>query len=539
MAQLAEPVEQVLADLPAKFRGPGGAVAVVKDGELLGEKVWGFADLRKGIPMGNDTVIPICSISKQMTCGLLTDLQLNPTPAMAARSEPAAEQLANELAKVLPKEMTQDTGVTLQLLCNNQSGLRDYWALTVLWGAEPEMPFSIERHGPQMLQRLKSFQFEPGTQYSYANTNFYILSRVMENVTGQTLSDLLNERIFAPAGMKTAFLCADTSKHPPPCVGYEGTETLGFYPGDNRIEWAGDAGIVASLSDMVAYEKYVDKNRENDQNWYGLNSKKQQFKDGSPSDYGYGLSQHTIGDVTLVGHGGALRGYRLTRIYVPRARLSVVALLNEEHAKAGTVCDHVVERLLGVQAVKFSGVEPASAFIGTYLDPESDLAVTIGKGEAEGKLAFGYYRSAVDITPVEANKAVSIDVTALLDGDVLNITVPKDNRKFRAHRVPVAKPNAKYSDLHGKFECAEIDSVFHCSGTDGMLYGSFDGFLGKGPIHLIRPLAEDVFALACPRAMDSSPPGDWTVVARRDDSGRIVRVTIGCWLARKLEYIRV
>ena len=539
MAQIAEPIEQILSDLPAKCRGPGGAIAVVKDGELLGEKVWGFADLQHGIPMGNDTVIPICSISKQMTCGLLTDLQLNPTPAMTARSESAEQQLADELAKVLPKEMTQDTGVTLELLCNNQSGMRDYWALTVLWGARPETPFSIQHHGPQMLQRLKSFQFEPGTQYSYANTNFYVLGRIMENVTGQALSSLLDERIFAPAGMKTASLCADTSKHPSPCVGHEGNEKDGFYPGDNRIEWAGDAGIVASLSDMVAYEKFIDRNRDNTQNWYGLNCKKQQFKDGASSDYGYGLSQHSVGGVTLVGHGGALRGYRLNRIYAPEARVSVVALLNEEHAKVGTVCDHILERLLGVQDAKFKAVEPNPAFIGTYLDPESDLAVTIGKGEAEGKLSFSYHRAAVDITPVEVNKAVSNDVIAVLDRDVLELTLPKDNRKFRAERVPAAKPRANYSGLHGNFKCAEIDSIFHCSGTDGMLYGSFDGFFGKGPIHLMRPLAEDVFALACPRAMDSSPPGDWSVVARRDASGKIIGVTVGCWLARKLDFVRI
>lgn len=539
MVQIAEPIEQILADLPARYRGPGGAIAVVKDGELLGEKVWGFADLQEGIPMGNDTVIPICSISKQMTCGLLTDLELNPTPAMAARGESAAQQLADELAKVLPKEMIQDTGVTLQLLCNNQSGIRDYWALTVLWGARPETPFSIERHGPQMLQRLKSFQFAPGTQYSYANTNFYVLGRVMENVTGQTLSNLLSERIFTPAGMKSAFLCADTHTHPGPCVGHEGTEKDGYYPGDNRIEWAGDAGIVASLSDMVAYEKFVDSNRDNDKNWYGLNCKKQQFKDGAASDYGYGLSQHTVGDVTVVGHGGALRGYRLNRIYAPEARVSVVALLNEEHAKAGTVCDYIMERLLGVEDPKFTAVEPSPSFIGTYLDPESDLAVTIGKGEAAGKLSFGYHRSAVDITPVEANKAVSKDVTVTLDGDVIEVTLPKDNRKFRAHRVAVTKPRADFSDLHGSFRCEEIDAAFHCSGTDGMLYGSFDGFLGKGPIHLMRPLAQDVYALVCPRAMDSSPPGDWTVVARRDESGKISGVTVGCWLARKLEFARI
>ncbi|EGX95206.1 Beta-lactamase-type transpeptidase fold domain containing protein [Cordyceps militaris CM01] len=537
MAPTAEPIEQILAELPAKYRGPGGAVAVVQDGQLVGQKVWGFADLQEGVPMTSDTVIPICSISKQMTCGLLTDLQLRPTPAMAARSAPAAQQLADAVAAVLP--LVRDTGLTLDLLCNNQSGLRDYWALTVLWGARPETPFSIERHGPQMLQRLGALHFAPGTQYSYANTNFYVIARAVEAVTGQPLAELLRERIFAPAGMKTAFLCADTATHPGPCVGHEGNEKDGFYPGDNRIEWAGDAGIVASLTDMVAYEQFVDAHRDDAESWYGRNSTRQQFRDGAPSDYGFGLSRHLVGDVELVGHGGALRGYRLTRVYATAARTSVVALLNEEHAKAGGLCDYVIERLLGAAAVPVSAVEPSAGFLGTYLDPESDLAVTVGKGEAAGKLSFLYHRSAVDLTPVAANKAVSKDVTAVLDGDVLEVTIPADNRTFRAHRVPVAPPRGNYAALHGRFRCAEVDSEFSCSGTDGMLYGSFDGFLGKGPVHLVRPLAVDVFALACPRAMDSSPPGDWTVVARRGAGGEIDRVTIGCWLARKLEFVRV
>ncbi|KAJ2979401.1 hypothetical protein NQ176_g3271 [Zarea fungicola] len=538
MVQIAEPIEQILADLPAKYRGPGGAVAVVKDGELLGEKVWGFADLHLGIPMGNDTVLPICSISKQMTCGLLTDLELNPTPAMVARGEDASKQFADQLSKVLGKELVEGNGLTLQLLCNNQSGLRDYWALTVLWGARPETPFSIEKHGPQMLQRLKSFHFEPGTQYSYANTNFYVVARVIEQVTGQKLADLLRERIFEPACMKSAFLCADTSTHPGPCIGYEGTEKDGFYPGDNRIEWAGDAGIVASLSDMISYEKFVDSNRDNAKSWYHANSQRQHFKDGAASDYGYGLSQHKLGNVTVIGHGGALRGYRLNRIYAPESRISVVALLNEEHATAGKICDYVTERLLAIPATKYAQVEANPAWIGTYLDPESHLALTISE-EKEGKLSFGYHRAAETLTPIEANRAVSRDVTATLDGDVIQVTLPTDNRKIRANRVPATKQRPDFSDFHGEYRCAEIDSVFHCSGTDGMLYGSFDGFIGKGPIHLIRPLAEDVYALACPRAMDSSPPGDWTIVAHRDANGQVTSVSIGCWLARKLEFVKV
>ena len=72
------------------------------------------------------------------------------------------------------------------------------------------------------------------------------------------------------------------------------------------------------------------------------------------------------------------------------------------------------------------------------------------------------------------------------------------------------------------------------------MYGVFDGFMGKGPVHLMRQLGADVWILACPRGIDSQPPGDWTLVFRRDEgTGKVTRVTVGCWLTRKVDYQRV
>jgi D-aminopeptidase len=45
--------------------------------------------------------------------------------------------------------------------------------------------------------------------------------------------------------------------------------------------------------------------------------------------------------------------------------------------------------------------------------------------------------------------------------------------------------------------------------------------------------------LPCPRALDHTPPGDWTLSFRRDGSGRANGVEVGCWLARRLPYTRI
>lgn len=537
MTAIAASISEILADVPSRFRGPGGAVAVLKDGELVGQQLWGYADLYRRIPMAPDTLLPICSITKQMLCGLFTDLERNPTPVMSARREEPAKQLSDQLSQLLNPNLLQDTGLTIRHLCNNQSGIRDYWSLTVLWGAKPEGHFSLADHGPKMLALLKSFHFQPGTEYSYANTNFFIIARCIEQVTGQPLTELLAQRIFAPAGMKTARLCAHTAEHPPPCVGYEGDETSGLYPGVNCIEWAGDAGIVASLADLIAYEQFMVLSGDDSQSWYGINSEQQKYDDGTPADYGFGLARKVVGGVLTVRHAGALRGYRLSRSYSPEPRVSIIVLLNQEHCDAAGVSDYILKRVMGVSEAKNEVVNPGPDWTGIYLDSDTGLAITVSQGGA-GELLVMYYHEPEKLRVVEAYRAQSDCMVATLDGTALHLQVSQDNRTIHAQRVASVKPTSKSSELQGDYQCVEIDSVFHCSGSGEMLYGMFDGFLGQGPVHMMRSLGDDLWALECPRAMDSPPPGDWTIIVRRNDNGKVAGVTIGCWLARRLEFIK-
>jgi len=73
----------------------------------------------------------------------------------------------------------------------------------------------------------------------------------------------------------------------------------------------------------------------------------------------------------------------------------------------------------------------------------------------------------------------------------------------------------------------------------GVLYGGFSGFLGLSRMELLEPIGADLWALPCPRALDHTPPGDWTLVFQRDGAGRVETVVVGCWLARGLVYRRV
>ncbi|KAF2155477.1 beta-lactamase/transpeptidase-like protein [Myriangium duriaei CBS 260.36] len=529
MAFSSQSLKQAVADVPARYKCPGGAVAVLKDGKVVETHTWGFADLEEKAPMTPGTLLPICSISKQMLCATILG---------RAQSEPDfLDRMQKELEALLP-DMTKNGNLTVHHLWNMQSGIRDYWALTVLWGAKVGQKFSIKGDGPQAMARLGKLHFEPGSEYSYSNVNFYILERCLEKVSGSTFQQLSKEHLFQPAGMHTAAVRPDTAKFPSPIVGYEGTPELGFYPAPNAIEWSGDAGIVASLNDMIAYEQWLERNYADSSSVYRAMIKPQEFSNGKPAPYGHGLARTDADGVVAYRHGGALRGFDLQRLHVPQQNLSVVVLRNMTGKDSSAAADYIVSKALSVEETSRPVVEAASGWNNTFLDDDTHLKIEISLGEP-GKLKLvyaGIYPETITLTsPTEAESPGTV---ARLVGEKLIVDRVHENRRLSATLIPTCTSGVAEKGLSGVYHCQDVDSTLRITGENGMLYGSFEGFLGHGSAHLLRHIGESVWAIYCPRALDASPPGDWTLVLRRDSTGVVKELIVGCWLARNLEYKR-
>lgn len=526
------------------YPGPGGAIGIVKDGVPLAQRAWGFADLNQRIPMTRETMFPICSITKQMVCAVLQTLRDNHTPTMPM-DEFVDDQLEANLQKLLTRKFCEDNKLSVQLLCDNQSGIRDYWATNTLLGAKPEDRFSLEDDARAMIYRARSLHFRPGTEFSYSNTNFHILARVVEMTSGQSLSRLLRERVFAPAGMTTAVLCPSTEHQPGPCVGYEGGLKEGYFPARNRIEWSGDAGIVASLKDMVAYELHLQWIMQDSKSWYHKHLKHGTFSDGTKSFYSNGLFFDEMDGAALIGHGGALRGYRISRFHMPSQHLSVVVMLNHE-ADADSVAKLVLRELLAISKVSTHIPAPihswhfevAGEWTGNFLDLDTMLSIRT-KVTGEKTVSILYSGETEEIKLYESRKGISQDIRAEIEGDVLRIHRLKDNRTLEGTRLHPSQASRREPTIPGNYECAELESRFTCFGQGEVLYGAFEGPLGRGPASPMTYLGSNVWSLACARGQDADPPGDWTLVFDRVDSQMgISGVTIGCWLARKFGYIK-
>jgi D-aminopeptidase len=513
----AKRLDRLIEILPTRYPGPGGACAVLRNGETLIRHAWGWANAERRIPFTPRTLFRMCSITKQFTCGLVLDTFADPS------------ELAQDIRNRLPLLGAAAPGALD--LCHNQSGLRDYWAVAMLHGAPAESPFG-DPEADRLISATRSLQFAPGTRYSYCNQNFRILSDVLQDRTGRGFGELLRTRIFDRAGMDSAFLAADTRAMPDGTEGYEGTTATGFRAAENRILWTGDAGLGASLDDMIAWERHIDATRDDKQSLYRRLSAPVTFTDGNPAAYGFGLSRRSELGRLVTGHGGALRGWRSHRMYVPSERISVVVLFNHL-ADAHEAAADVIAAVLDEERPHPPASLPPD-WLDAYLDPETALAARI-ECTAEGRIRLRYGHSPEFLDMRDDGTAGSDGTRLRLADGGLRMDRIAENQSSTLH--PITSEAAM--DITGFYHCTELGTQLEVANAGGTLYGAFAGTLGQGRMELLEPVGGDVWALPCPRALDHTPPGDWTLSFDRDKSGQINGAAVGCWLARGLRYDRL
>nr|WP_298096027.1 D-aminopeptidase [uncultured Shinella sp.] len=508
-------LDRALNRLPLRFRGPGGVAGIVKDGKVVARRAWGFADMYRRLPMTAQTRLPICSISKQFTCALLLD----------QFGDPAA--LDDKVRDYLPDY--RDRLPTIAELCHNQSGLRDYWALTVLHGAYPETEFRREDALP-LIASAKTGHFPAGAHYSYSNGNFRILGELIERGTGRAYADLLRERLFAPAGMSTAVLSANTRVPVDGVVGYEGNDDTGFLPADNGIYWFGDAGIAASLDDMLAWECHIDATRDAPDGLYNRLSAPAFYADGTPATYAYGLRRDVYNGLEFTGHGGGLRGFSSYRMHVAAERLSVVVMFNHGasgFAAAAALADAALGRENRTETI------PSTDWDGLWLDEAQGLIVRTSADAGGVKLWYGPSSALATVTADGVARGQGFSLRRE-DGHLV-MERQSENLTVTARRLePVEWVDA--TPIAGRYRSDELDAFMEIEVRDGAAFAVFEGLYGKGPMERMYALAQDVFVITSRRALDAAAPGDWTVLIQRDSGGAVTGLVVGCWLARGIVY---
>ncbi len=307
--------------------------------------------------------------------------------------------------------------------------------------------------------------------------------------------------------------------------GYEGSASTGFRPAVNRILWTGDAGIGASLDDMIAWERFINASRDDANALPTRLAAPVHFANGAPASYGFGLGRRPELGRAAIGHGGALRGWRSYLVYFPAERLSVVVFFNHLSDAHGAALD-LARAVLGT-ARPTPEPGPAPAWLGAYMDLETGLSVRLdAAGGGQIRLRYGHSAELLDVKP---DGSAANEMTTLR---------PTENGIFMArpseNHAALLTPCTPHTggDIAGIYFCEELQAELTIAGAGQTYYGAFSGFLGPGRMELLEPVAADIWSLPCLRALDHTPPGDWTLRFVRNAAGQVERVQFGCWLAR-------
>src|SRR4051794_19722307 len=162
--------------------------------------------------------------------------------------------------------------------------------------------------------------------------------------------------------------------------------------------------------------------------------------------------------------------------------------------------------------------EQLPEWTGAYIEPETGLAARIDAA-GRGRIRLRYAQHAELLELNEDGSAGPAGLQLRMTEAGLAMDRLDENQRTTLIRLE----GTPAPDIAGHYRCGELDAALDVVGAGGALYGAFSGFLGPGRMEQLEPIGLDVWALPCPRALDHTPPGDWTLAFRRE-GGAVVEV---------------
>jgi D-alanyl-D-alanine carboxypeptidase len=331
-------LEPLIAEKLKDNAVPGAVVLVDKGGDGQWLQSFGTATVGSGVPVRPGDYFRVGSITKTMTATVILQL--------VQEGRIKVDDPVSRYYSGVPNGGT----ITIAQLLKMRSGLADYMDSPAFL-AQPDKVWPPE--ALLALSFAKPVNFSPGSQFEYSNTNYILLGLIIEKLTGITVPEVFQHRIFEPLGLAhTSFPTpADNQLPDPHAHGYmfqsdstdidnieltpdqQAAALTGTLKPVDVTDWnptpAWTAGaVISTAQDIGTYMKALATGRL-------LNNHTQQLRLDSiqpvdpnkPAGTGYGLGLARI-PPHLIGHTGKIAGYDAVAGYDPGIDLLVVILTN-------------------------------------------------------------------------------------------------------------------------------------------------------------------------------------------------------------------
>ncbi|MEO8451258.1 MAG: serine hydrolase domain-containing protein [Gemmatimonadota bacterium] len=504
----------------------GCAVGVVQDGRLIEARGYGMADLANGTPIAPNSVFHVASVSKEFAA--MSTILL---------AESGRISLDDDIRKYLPELPSYGSTITIRHLLNHTSGLRDQWTLLMESGWRLGDDLITEGDVLDVVSRQKHLNFVPGTDWLYSNTGFTLLGVIIKRVTGQSLREYAQQKIFGPLGMTSTHFHDDNSMVVP-------RRTRGYVFRD--AEWhemvpnystVGATSLFTTVEDLAAWHRQLDN-----PDILGAPARETLLRrgilaSGDTLRYASGISHGLYRGVATISHSGGDPGYRAHLLHFPAQRFGVSVLCNDVGANPVRLAElasevYLAESLEPVATAAAAGPsDPLAAAAGWFW---SDGTETIGRVMLEKEqlgwsggggstpltpLGGGRYRIGTGMT-VLSTTGTGKDRTIRTVGGSGEITVYRPVEPW----VPTAADRA---DLVGRYTSAELGATWEIRLTGDTLRLVRPKF----PPSALAPAFRDAYRT-------SSGQLGMFIRPERDAKGRITRILVGAGRVRRMEFVK-
>ncbi|MEL6191340.1 MAG: serine hydrolase [Bacteroidota bacterium] len=313
---LAQPKSELLTSIVEEYvssMSPGIAVLATKNGEVVYEYAQGLSDFSSGEKLNTDQVFRIGSVTKQFTAVAILKL-----------AEEGKLQLDDPISKYVGEEVSAPD-ITIRQLLHHTSGLGNQQDL-----AEFRMD-EIKEVPEEMIPPIlgSTLKFPAGSAYAYSNLGYILLGHIIEEVTGRTYENYLQDEFFFPLKMdNTGFeYISDFSSKMAKGHSPKGETFKYADPINMQIPFAA-GGMVSSLQDLSKWNKAVMGGKLISQANVDQLQGSHVLANGELTGYSQGWQIGNIQGVKTVKHDGIVNGFTAMAIYLPEEDLFVAALSN-------------------------------------------------------------------------------------------------------------------------------------------------------------------------------------------------------------------
>lgn len=456
---------------------PGFIIGIVRNDSLVFNKGYGMANLEYGIPITENTVFYIASVSKQFTAYCIT---------LLVRQKKL--DLNKDIHAYLPWLPDFRKKITIQNLLNHTSGFRDHLNMIAISGLGIDGVLTND----QVIRTIKMQQqlnFTPGERFSYSNTNYVLLAEIIRTVSGRSLRQFADSSIFKPLQMiNTHFHDNPSEITANQAVSYWQEANEIYANAFQNVYTVGDGGMMTTVKDVSKWITNFYEPRAGDMHDIESLAKTGKLTSGKQLSYAGGINVGIKNGWKTWSHAGALHGYNAIISVYPELKTGFIILGNTRNGgiaeKITQLANLIIPPGPSAPATNLSmpgkneNVSNDSAFLskytGEYISDDGYL-LTIswrdgnlsGSGFGQNFKTTGKETGTRFLFPSKNNPLTKIVFPGGAKGTEFNLEFPDEILHFtKLDSSTLLKPG----DIAGMYYSPELDCTYKIILRDGDLF---------------------------------------------------------------------